>query len=178
MTAIEEWPDVHDGDTVEVTLRGKYTEGEFFRYVGTVNVGGLARWDVPVTAVRVVERARRPLPTEAGAVVAADGRRWMFDGEGRWRPRLAERAGEVSERDVSTWNYRLVKVLNDDGGSMVGLHEVYYLDGEPRARTTLPVRLAWDDEAESRADLDHVSRAWDEPVLDDTEIGGDGGERA
>ena len=68
-----------------------------------------------------------------------------------------------------TWNYRVVKKTYM-GEALLGIHEVYYTDGNPEMVTVDPVGITGDDMAELRAELAHYTEAFSKPVLNYEEI--------
>jgi hypothetical protein len=72
----------------------------------------------------------------------------------------ANRRGLRYNRTMS-WNYRVIR--RPDG---LGIHEVYYSeDGRPISWTQDTVEPYGDSPEELRADLEHMLRALDKPIL-------------
>jgi hypothetical protein len=68
-----------------------------------------------------------------------------------------------------SWNYRVLKTLDEQGGEQWGIHEVYYKpDGSVRTWTVDPVRPVGETWQEFHRDQEHYARAVTQLPLDCT----------
>lgn len=67
---------------------------------------------------------------------------------------------------VSHWNYRVMKTVMGSGEILHGIHEVYYIDGEPSSYSSTEAVVGWDEDlAYGNTILDNMRKALDKPVL-------------
>lgn len=69
---------------------------------------------------------------------------------------------------MTTWNYRVIEFMTDDGHPWQAIHEVFYRDGKPDAYSKTPafvVSYEGDGESGMADCLDRMREALDKPVL-------------
>ena len=66
-----------------------------------------------------------------------------------------------------TWNYRIIKSIDEDGEASFGIHEVYYDDSnKPHSCTTEPIVFAAESLDDLKKDLKLMQKAFEKPVLE------------
>ena len=76
------------------------------------------------------------------------------------------------------WDYRVVRKTTEDGGEWLSVQEVYYDDetGKPMAQT-IDLQLEGDTITEMRTQLELMLQSLEEPILDESDITDDSGDR-
>lgn len=66
-----------------------------------------------------------------------------------------------------TWNYRIIKSIDEDGEASFGIHEVYYDESKnPHSCTAEPIVLAAESLDDLKKDLKLMQKAFEKPVLE------------
>ena len=66
-----------------------------------------------------------------------------------------------------TWNYRVIKSIDQTGEVNFGIHEVYYDENNiPHSCTAEPIVLTAESIEDLKADLELINKAFSKPVLE------------
>ena len=85
--------------------------------------------------------------------------------------------GDYKMRDEG-WDYRIVRKTTEDGDEWLSVQEIYYDDetSEPMAQT-IDLQVEGDTITGMRAQLELMLKSLEEPVLDESDIVDDSGDR-
>ena len=74
------------------------------------------------------------------------------------------------------WDYRVVRQTTEDGDEWLSVQEIYYDDDTPMAQT-IDLQVEGDTITGMRTQLELMLKALDQPVLDESDIVDDSGDR-
>lgn len=74
----------------------------------------------------------------------------------------------VENAPASSWNYRVLEFVTEDGAAWRSIHEVHYVNGVPKGYSEQPAAVVWDtDEGNAAAllMLERMREAVAKPIL-------------